>query len=70
MIFSEWISEYESSFVDPKALQVEIDKYMSEFDKRKQQEEEDAKLKEGQPDDDGWITVTKQQVFFFKHFRF
>lgn len=35
---------------------------MKEFDDRKKREEEEGKLKEGQPDDDGWITVTKQQV--------
>lgn len=40
---------------------------MKEFDDRKKREEEEEKLKEGQPDNDGWITVTKQQVlrFFF-----
>jgi hypothetical protein len=27
---------------------------------KKEKEEEEAKLKEGQPDDEGWITVTKQ----------
>ncbi len=59
-MFPEWISEYESSFIDPKALQKEIDSFMSEFDTRKEREEEEAKLKEGQPDDEGWITVTKQ----------
>jgi hypothetical protein len=37
---------------------------MEEFDKRKEREEKEEKLKEGQPDDDGWITVTKQQVFW------
>ncbi len=59
-MFPEWISEYESSFIDPKALQKEIDSFMSEFDTRKEREEEEAKLKEGQPDNEGWITVTKQ----------
>lgn len=59
-MFPEWISQYESSFIDPKALQKEIDTFMSEFDTRKEREEEEAKLKEGQPDDEGWITVTKQ----------
>lgn len=55
----KWISEYESSFIDPKVLQSEIDNYMKEFDDRKKREEEEEKLKEGQPDNDGWITVTK-----------
>jgi hypothetical protein len=59
-MFPEWISQYESSFIDPKALQKEIDTFMSEFDTRKEREEEEAKLKEGQPDNEGWITVTKQ----------
>ncbi|KZS12451.1 Ribosomal RNA-processing protein 7 A [Daphnia magna] len=52
----KWISEYESSFIDPKELQSEIDNYMKEFDDRKKREEEEEKLKEGQPDNDGWIT--------------
>ncbi|XP_046447845.1 ribosomal RNA-processing protein 7 homolog A-like [Daphnia pulex] len=55
----KWISQYESSFIDPKALQTEVDTFMSEFDTSKEREEEEAKLKEGQPDDEGWITVTK-----------
>lgn len=58
--FAEWMEEYESSFIDSKRLQQEIDRYMSDFDQKKQVEEENMRLKDGQPDDDGWITVTKQ----------
>lgn len=59
-LFAEWMEDYESSFIDSKRLQQEIDKYMSDFDQKKQVEEENMRLTEGKPDDDGWITVTKQ----------
>ncbi len=61
-MYIEWIADYASSFIEIKELQAEVDNYMKEFDERKQREEEQEKLKEGQPDDEGWITVTKQYV--------
>lgn len=60
--FSEWVEDYQASFIDEKALQTEVDNYMSEFDQKKQKEEEEMRMKEGQPDEDGWITVTKQYI--------
>lgn len=36
---------------------------MKSFDKKKEMEEEKLKAKEGEPDDEGWVTVTKQKVF-------
>lgn len=57
---TEWTHSYKEQFVDPKALQAEIDRYMKEFDAKKQKEEEELRAKEGEPDEEGWITVTKQ----------
>lgn len=56
------MEDYQASFIDEKALQTEVDNYMSEFDQKKQKEEEEMRMKEGQPDEDGWITVTKQYI--------
>lgn len=60
LIVSEWVKDYEESFIDTKALQAEVDRYMKEFDSKKAKEEEEMRNKEGQPDEEGWITVTKQ----------
>ena len=60
---AEWIADYATSFIETSDLQAEVDSYMKQFDLSKTREEEEEKLKEGQPDDDGWITVTKQYVF-------
>jgi len=41
-------------------LSSEIENYMQQFDARKAIEDEYMRMKDGQPDADGWITVTKQ----------
>ncbi|XP_069593212.1 ribosomal RNA-processing protein 7 homolog A isoform X2 [Ranitomeya imitator] len=56
----KWIEDYEKSFVDVVVLQAEIDKYMQEHDKKVATKEDKAKEKEGVPDEDGWITVTRK----------
>lgn len=56
---SKWIQEYEQSFIKVKDLSSEIENYMQQFDARKAREDEDMRMKDGQPDADGWITVTK-----------
>jgi ribosomal RNA-processing protein 7 len=51
--------EYNSNIVNPVELQKEIDEYMAEYDKKVAEEE--ARLKAAsQPDEDGWVTVTKK----------
>lgn len=59
-IFKEWVEEYKSKVIDTKALQEEIDNYMKAFDKKQQEEEEKMRLQEGEPDEEGWVAVTKQ----------
>ncbi|XP_073442796.1 ribosomal RNA-processing protein 7 homolog A [Dendrobates tinctorius] len=54
----KWIEDYEKSFVDVIVLQAEIDKYMQEDDHKVATKED--KEKEGVPDEDGWITVTRK----------
>lgn len=58
--FLEWMKDYHDSFVNAPALQAEVDRYMEEFDRKKQKEDEKLRMKEGEPDDEGWVTVTKQ----------
>jgi len=54
----KWVNEYNSGIVKESTLQESVDKYMKEYDtkvsKEKQEEEE-----LGEPDEDGWVTVTK-----------
>ena len=57
--FTEWINNYKNQFIDAKELQKEIDEYLRAYDVRKEKEEQLAKESFNQPDEDGWITVTK-----------
>lgn len=57
---TEWIESYEHSFVDVESLQKEIDVYIEKYDAKKALEDHEMRMKEGQPDEEGWITVTKQ----------
>ncbi|XP_030855192.1 ribosomal RNA-processing protein 7 homolog A [Strongylocentrotus purpuratus] len=60
--YRKWCSEYEARWEDPKQLQKKADDFMIEFDKRKHEEKEQAKVEEGVPDDDGWVTVTRKST--------
>jgi len=54
-----WQMEYNESVVDEAALKVEVDEYMASHDQRVTEEIRLAREREGQPDADGWITVTR-----------
>lgn len=55
---AKWCEEYLSRIPDPVKMQVEIDSYIANYDEKKQLAEEESKNQE--PDDDGWVTVTKK----------
>ncbi|XP_076310269.1 ribosomal RNA-processing protein 7 homolog A [Tachypleus tridentatus] len=55
----KWCQEYNDKVPNLTALKEEIDTYMSEFDKKVEEEKKQAKEMEGVPDEEGWITVTK-----------
>ena len=63
-MISEWIHEYRSKWPDPSSLQVEIDDYMIKFDEKSKQEREEQQAKQGQPDDEGWVTITRTKKAF------
>lgn len=48
-----------NDLVSLKDLQAEVDQYMTEYDKKKEEEDSSLKEKEGVADDEGWITVSK-----------
>lgn len=58
--FSEWVNTYEDQFVEIKSLQTAVDEFMRHYDKTKAKEEKKLKANEGVPDDEGWITVTRE----------
>lgn len=55
----KWCLEYNKRIINPKALQADIDSFMREYDIK--EEEMMKKEKEGgEPDEEGWVTVTKR----------
>lgn len=56
----EWVQNYAKSFVSAQELQTEVDEFMKVYDEKKEAEERLAKEKEGVPDDEGWVTVSRQ----------
>lgn len=59
--FPEWCQEYNSNFSNPTEMQKEIDEFMSKYDKELRNEEK-LKKQNAEPDDCGWVTVTKKLV--------
>lgn len=55
----KWCDEYMERLPNVDKLQAEIDSYMANYDERKEQEDAAAKTAD-EPDDDGWVTVTKK----------
>lgn len=55
----KWCDEYLANLPEPKRLQADIDAYIAAYDDRKEVENAAAKQAD-QPDDDGWVTVTKK----------
>jgi len=56
----KWVNTYEDQFVEIKSLQTAVDEFMRHYDKTKAKEEKKLKANEGVPDDEGWITVTRE----------
>lgn len=54
----KWCDQNLARIPDPVRLQAEIDTFISQYDEKKQIEDEAAKNNEA--DDDGWVTVTKK----------
>jgi hypothetical protein len=59
MLIPEWIEDYRSKWPDPTSLQNEIDDYMMKFDEHTAKKQEEAAAKRGEPDEEGWITVSR-----------
>ena len=54
------LEKHEAFNLIEQKIQEEVDKYMAAYDQKKEEEERLSKEKEGVPDDDGWVTVTRQ----------
>ncbi|XP_078620789.1 ribosomal RNA-processing protein 7 homolog A-like [Branchiostoma floridae x Branchiostoma japonicum] len=55
----KWCQKYTQDKPDIAELQSELDSYMADYDKRKQEELEREKSRGEEPDEEGWITVTR-----------
>lgn len=54
-----WVESYEMSLINVAELQAEVEQYMQEYDQKVAEKEEKEK-EEGEPDEDGWVTVTRK----------
>ncbi|XP_060865098.1 ribosomal RNA-processing protein 7 homolog A [Metopolophium dirhodum] len=59
-IVNRWCENYNDSIVDEKELQLEIDTYMSKYDKTSAARIQTEKETVDNEDEDGWKTVTKK----------
>ncbi|XDV10982.1 hypothetical protein PO909_000061 [Leuciscus waleckii] len=57
----KWIQQYSKSLVKASSLQQDIDQFMNEFDRRKEEEAELQKqeAEQQQEDEEGWVKVAK-----------
>jgi len=57
----KWRKEYQSSYVvNIKQLQKEVDRFMWNFDKEKEERKKKVEALSSAPDADGWVTVTRK----------
>jgi len=56
---SKWCSEYKTKFHDSSALKDDIDSYMADFDKAEEERKKEERKRRNQPDEEGWVTVTR-----------
>ncbi|KAM5147877.1 ribosomal RNA-processing protein 7 homolog A [Mantella aurantiaca] len=54
-----WVEGYEMSLINVAELQAEVEEYMQKHDKKVTEKEEQAK-EDGEPDEEGWVTVTRK----------
>lgn len=54
----KWTREYNHSFVNGKEMEEEINKFMEQHDKKVEEDKKQEKMQE-EPDEDGWVTVSK-----------
>lgn len=62
-LFLGWCENYNDNIVDEKELQLEIDTYMSNYDKTSAARVQTEKETVDNEDEDGWKTVTKKYFF-------
>ncbi|MEQ2217709.1 hypothetical protein XENOCAPTIV_020129 [Xenoophorus captivus] len=58
---TEWIQQYTKSFIHPDKLQLTVDSFMQDYDKRKEEEAERQRqeVEKQQEDEEGWVKVTR-----------
>ncbi|VDP07744.1 unnamed protein product [Soboliphyme baturini] len=61
-LLSEWATLYHLDIPDVQELQSVIKATIDEYDEKKKLEKEERKAKRGIPDEEGWITVTREGV--------
>ncbi|XP_051244955.1 ribosomal RNA-processing protein 7 homolog A [Dicentrarchus labrax] len=57
----KWIQQYRQSFINPDKLQQIVDSFMTDYDKRKEEDAERQRkeIEQQQEDEEGWVKVTR-----------
>ncbi|XP_050960762.1 ribosomal RNA-processing protein 7 homolog A [Labeo rohita] len=57
----KWIQQYSDSLIHTSSLQQDVDQFMNDFDRHKEEEAERQKeeVEQQQEDEEGWVKVTK-----------
>ncbi|XP_038129685.1 ribosomal RNA-processing protein 7 homolog A [Cyprinodon tularosa] len=57
----KWIHQYTKSFIHPDKLQLTVDSFMQDYDRRKEEEAERQRqeAEKQQEDEEGWVKVTR-----------
>nr|XP_002121115.1 ribosomal RNA-processing protein 7 homolog A-like [Ciona intestinalis] len=56
----KWCLDYIYEQPDPKKLKLEVDEYMTKYDAKVKQEQEEEIENDGIPDDEGWVKVSSR----------
>ncbi|XP_066903968.1 putative ribosomal RNA-processing protein 7 homolog B [Halyomorpha halys] len=56
----KWCKEYNRALINPADIKDEIDNYMEEYDRKVEEEEKRLKELTTEPDEEGWVTITKK----------
>jgi ribosomal RNA-processing protein 7 len=57
---AKWLAEYRAERPDPSQLQQEVDRFMFEYDRRKEQERLEQEAEANKPDEEGFVKVMRR----------
>jgi len=55
-----WVARYNSRLVDVSTLENNVKTFMTNYEQAELRKKEEEKNNDGQPDEDGWITISRK----------